>query len=177
VSEVDEIKALEAFAVMSVREAAAIGEVFITATGGIDAIRGEHFERMKDGAIVANAGHYERELNLGELRAMSAETEEIRPHVTEYRLGDGRRIHVVAGGELVNIAAGEGHPVEIMDLSFAVQALSAHYLANHYRELKPGVYTLSEAIDRKIAKLKLDSVGATLDTLTEAQRAYLESWR
>jgi adenosylhomocysteinase len=181
VSEIDEIKALEAwadgFSVLSMDDAAPLGDIFITATGGVNTIRSEHFERMKDGAIVANAGHYEHEINLTDLLALSDEVREIRPHVTEYRLRDGRRIHVVAHGELVNIAAGEGHPIELMDLSFSVQALSAHYLAGHYCEMAPGVYLLPEEIDRSIARTKLETLGATLDRLTSQQATYLENWR
>ena len=181
VSEVDEVKALEAFAdghgVMSMEQAAAVGDIFVTCTGGIDAIRGEHVERMKDGAILANAGHYEHEINLGELRRMSVDVAEVRHRVTEYRLRDGRRIHVIAGGELVNIAAGDGHPIEIMDLTFAVQALSAHYLVNHSKELDAGVHALPAEIDRRIAGIKLRTVGATLGELTPRQRHYSGSWR
>ena len=181
VTEIDEIKALEAFAdgydVLSMDDAAPMGDIFITCTGGIDSIRREHFEHMKDGAVIANAGHYEHEINLGDLRAMSDEVVNVRPHVQEYRLTDGRRIHIIGGGELVNIAVGDGHPVEIMDLSFAVQALSAHYLANHFEELSRGVHTLPEEIDRRIARIKLETLGATLDHLTEPQRRYFESWR
>ncbi len=181
VVEVDEVKALEAYAdgfrPMSMSEAAEIGDLFVTATGGIDAIRGEHFEQMKDGALVANAGHYENEINLGELKDMSAEVVEARKDVIEYRLRDGRRIHVIAGGELVNIAAGDGHPVEIMDLSFAVQALSAHYLANNYEQMESGLNKLPDGIDRGIARTKLATLGATLETMTPRQKQYLESWR
>jgi len=181
VTEVDEIKALEAFAdgyrVLSMAQAAEVGDIFITTTGGIDAIRGEHVERMKDGAIIANAGHYEHEINLHDVGEMSSDVVEARENVTEYRLRNGRRIHVLAGGELVNIAAGDGHPVEIMDLTFAVQALSAHYLANNYKGMEKGVHALPAEIDRGIARAKLDTLGIQLDHLTPRQRAYLRSWR
>ncbi|GAC1325931.1 MAG: adenosylhomocysteinase [Chloroflexota bacterium] len=181
VSEVDDVKALEAFAdghgVMAMEDAAEIGDIFITCTGGIDSIRGAHVQRMKDGAIIANAGHYDLEINLNDLRAMSAEVTDARHQITEYRLPDGRRIHVLAGGELVNIAAGDGHPIEIMDLTFAVQALSTHYLAAHASELNRGVHALPEEIDQRIARIKLESLGATVDHLTEPQRQYLSSWR
>lgn len=181
VTEIDEVKALEAFAdghrVLSMADAAPIGDIFITCTGGIDAVRGEHIERMGDGAIIANAGHYDLEINLEELRRMSREVVEARRNIAEYRLRDGRRIHVLAGGELVNIAAGDGHPIEIMDLTFAVQALSIHYLAGHAGAMSPGVHTLPEEIDRRIARIKLETTGATLDRLTPRQREYLENWR
>ena len=181
VTEVDEIKALEAFAdgyrVLSMAQAAEVGDIFITTTGGIDAIRGEHVARMKDGAIIANAGHYEHEINLHELREMSGDVAAARENVTEYRLRNGRRVYVLADGELVNIAAGDGHPVEIMDLSFAVQALSAHYLANNYKAMAKGVHALPAEIDRGIARAKLDTLGVQLDQLTPRQREYLRSWR
>lgn len=181
VTEVDEIKALEAFAdgyrVLSMAQAAEVGDIFITTTGGIDAIRGEHVARMKDGTIIANAGHYEHEINLHELREMSGDVAAARENVTEYRLRNGRRVYVLADGELVNIAAGDGHPVEIMDLSFAVQALSAHYLANNYKAMAKGVHALPAEIDRGIARAKLDTLGVQLDQLTPRQREYLRSWR
>ena len=181
VTEVDEVRALEAFAdgfrVASMEEAAALGEWFVTCTGGIDAIRREHFERMRDGALVANAGHYGHEIDLEGLAEMSEEVAEARQGVTEYRLPDGRRIHVVAGGELVNIAAGDGHSVEIMDLTFSVQALAAHYLAKNHERMRPGLNRLPEEIDRGIARAKLETLGASLDELTPHQREYLESWR
>jgi adenosylhomocysteinase len=181
VTEVDEVKALEALAdgyrVASMDDAAALGEWFVTCTGGIDAIRGEHFERMRDGALVANAGHYGHEIDLAALARLADEVVEARDDVTEYRLPDGRRIHVIANGELVNIAAGDGHPVEIMDLSFSVQALSAHYIAANGERLRPGVNRLPEEIDRGIARAKLETLGASLDVLTPRQREYLESWR
>ena len=181
VSEVDEVKALEAVAdgyrAASMSDAADVGEWFVTCTGGIDAIRREHFERMRDGALVANAGHYGHEIDLEGLVELADEVVEAREDVTEYRLRDGRRIHVVAGGELVNIAAGDGHPVEIMDLTFSVQALSAHYIAVNHERMESGVNRLPEEIDRGIARAKLETLGASLDELTPRQREYLESWR
>ena len=181
VSEVDEVKALEAVAdghrAASLDEACELGEWFVTCTGGVDAIRGVHFERMRDGAIVANAGHYGHEIDLSALRELATEVVEARDDVTEYRLRDGRRIHVVADGELVNIAAGEGHAVEIMDLSFSVQALSAHYLARNHERMRPGLHRLPEEIDRGIARAKLATLGASVDALTPHQRDYLERWR
>ncbi len=181
VCEVDEIKALEAVAdgyrVMSLERAAELGDVFITCTGGIDTLRREHFERMRNGAILANAGHYEHEINLNDLRGMADEALDVRANVVEYRLSEGRRIHVIAGGELVNIAAGDGHPIEIMDLSFAVQALSAHYLATHDGTMTPGVHNLPAEIDRRIARIKLETLGVKVDSFTTRQREYFESWR
>jgi adenosylhomocysteinase len=181
VTEVDEVKALEAVAdgyrAASIDEATEFGEWFVTCTGGIDAIRRDHFERMRDGALVANAGHYGHEIDLEGLAELAAEVVEARDDVTEYRLPDGRRIHVLAGGELVNIVAGDGHPVEIMDLTFSVQALSAHYLARNHERMRPGVNRLPEEIDRGIARAKLETLGASLDELTPRQREYLESWR
>ena len=181
VTEVDEVKALEAFAdgfrVASMEDAAPEGDFFVTCTGGIDAIRREHLERMHDGALLANAGHYGHEIDLAALAEMSDEVVEAREEVTEYRLSRDRRIHVVAGGELVNIAAGDGHPVEIMDLSFSVQALAAHYLARNAERMRPGDYPLPEEIDRGIARAKLETFGVSLDELTPRQREFLESWR
>jgi len=181
VVEVDPVKALEAiadgFRVMNMQEAAREGEFFITATGNIDAIRKEHFEVMQDGALIANAGHYEHEINLQDLSSISVSVQEARPYIKEYRLQDGRRIHVIADGELVNLAAGDGHPVEIIDLTFAVQALSAHYVAKHRDELQPGVYNLPEEIDKNIAKTKLETLGIKLEGLTHKQQQYLNSWR
>jgi adenosylhomocysteinase len=181
VTEVDEVKALEAFAdgyrVAAMDEASEMGEWFVTCTGAIEALRREHFERMRDGALVANAGHYGHEIDLEALAELADEVVEAREDVTEYRLRDGRRIHVVARGELVNIAAGDGHPVEIMDLTFAVQALSAHHIAVHHERMCPGVHRLPEEIDRRIARTKLETLGVSLDELTARQREYLESWR
>ena len=181
VSEVDEVKALEAvtdgYRVASLHEAAAAGEWFVTCTGGIDAIRREHFERMHDGALVANAGHYGHEIDLRGLGELAEDVVQARDDVTEYRLSDGRRIHVIAAGELVNIAAGDGHAVEIMDLTFSVQALAAHYIASNHERMRPGVNRLPEEIDRGIARAKLETLGASLDVLTPRQREYLESWR
>jgi adenosylhomocysteinase len=180
VTEVDPIKALEAysdgFAVANSLDAAALGEVFITTTGSVNVLRKEHFERMRNGALIANAGHYAHEIDLEALAALSVARREARPKVDEYEFADGRRIHVIAGGELVNIAAADGHPVEIMDLTFAVQALSCHYLVNHHQELAPGVHRLPEAIDRRIATAKLESMGISLDTVTAEQEAYTKQW-
>nr|PZN70020.1 MAG: adenosylhomocysteinase [Bacillota bacterium] len=180
VTEVDPVRALEAyadgFAVANSLDAAATGEVFITTTGSVHVLRREHFARMPDGALIANAGHYAHEIDLDGLAAMAVARRQVRPHVEEFELADGRRIHVIARGELVNIAALDGHPVEIMDLTFAVQALACHYLVNHHHELPPGVHRVPAAIDRKIAETKLKTLGVTLDVPTAEQEAYTRQW-
>ncbi len=180
VLEVDPLRALEAvmdgFRVMPVTEAAKIGDIFITATGNKNVIRGEHFERMKDGAIVANTGHFNVELNLPELEGMAASKRKIRDFVEEYTMKSGRRIFLLGEGRLVNLAAAEGHPASVMDMSFANQALCAEYIKNEGKDLTPKVYPVPEEIDKQVAKLKLESMGIHIDTLTEEQKKYLESW-
>ncbi len=181
VVEVDPLKALEAladgFAVMSLAEAAPLGDLFLTATGSIGVLRREHFEQMKNGALLANAGNYAHEIDVPALRQLAREEREVRQHVTEYVLRDGRRLHLLAQGALVNIAASDGHPVEIMDLSFSVQALAVHYLAQHADELKPGVVPLPEEIDFAIARTRLELLGVQLEKTTAEQEAYQQSWR
>lgn len=181
VVEVDPVKALEAvangFAVMPLAEAAPLGDLFITATGSIGVLRREHFERMKDGALLANAGNFANEIDEPALQALASEAREVRQHVTEYVLDGGRRLHLLARGALVNIAASDGHPVEIMDLSFSVQALSVHYLAGHAHELKPGVIPLPAEIDEEIARTRLELLGMRLEKVTPEQEAYRRSWR
>jgi adenosylhomocysteinase len=181
VIEVDPVKALEAvssgFAVTSLEEAAPSGDVFITGTGSIRVLRREHFERMKDGALLANAGNFANEIDEPALRALASDVREVRQHVSEYALAGGRRLHLIARGALVNIAAADGHPVEIMDLSFSVQALSVHYLAGHAHELKPGVIPLPAEIDDEIARKRLELLGMKLEKVTPEQEAYLRSWR
>jgi adenosylhomocysteinase len=180
VCEVDAVKALEAvadgYAVLPMDEAAKVGDLFITTTGSIGVIRQEHFQVMKDGALLANAGHYAHEIDVNALRSMAVTELEARKNITEYQLPDGRRIHLLAQGELVNIAAGDGHPVEIMDLTFAVQALSAHYLANHYQKLPKGVHPLPDHIDYEIARAGLESYGVRIDTPTPEQIEYLKKF-
>ncbi|MGC9398838.1 MAG: adenosylhomocysteinase [Anaerolineae bacterium] len=181
VTEVDPLKALEAvmdgFRVMPMIEAAPIGDIFVTSTGDINVIDRRHFEVMKNGAIVANSGHFNVELNIPALAAMAeGAPRRVRPFVDEYTLPDGRRIHVLAEGRLVNLAAAEGHPSAVMDMSFANQALSAEYLLAHADELKKTVYAVPEEIDRNIAKLKLAAMGVEIDVLTEEQKKYLASW-
>lgn len=181
VVEVDPVKALEAladgFAVMSLAEAAPLGDLFLTATGSIGVLRREHFQRMKDGALLANAGNYAHEIDVPALRQLAREQHEVRRHVTEYVLRDGRRLHLLAQGALVNIVASDGHPIEIMDLSFSVQALAVHYLAQHADELKPGVVALPDEIDVAIARTRLELLGVQLEKTTAEQQAYQQSWR
>jgi adenosylhomocysteinase len=178
VCEVDPMRALEArmegYEVMPAREAAARGDVFVTVTGSRDVLRAEHFARMKDGAVLANAGHFDVEIALGELREAAADVREVLPLVETHTLADGRRLHLLASGRVVNLAAGEGHPAEIMDLSFANQALAVEYLAAG--DLPAGVHPVPLDIDREIARLKLAALGVVIDELTPQQREYLSSW-
>ena len=181
VTEVDELRALEAvmdgFRVMPLAKAAREGDLFLTVTGNKHVIGARHFKAMKDGAILANAGHFNVEIDLPALRGLCrADPREVRPMVEQYTLADGRRIHVLAGGRLVNLAAGEGHPPAIMDMSFANQALGAEYMLKSHGRLAPGVHTIPEAIDREIARLKLATLGVQIDRLTTEQRRYLSSW-
>ena len=182
VTEIDAIKALEAvmegYRVMPMIEAARIGDVFITVTGDKDVIRREHFEVIKDGAIVANTGHFDVEINKGDLRALTTETKEVRDHVVEHTLEDGRKVYLLADGRLVNLAAAEGHPAAVMDMSFADQALTVEWLWTKVRDqLKPGVYDVPEDIDREVARLKLQTMGISIDELTAEQAKYLSSWQ
>ncbi len=182
VTEVDPLKALEAvmdgYRVMPMIEAAPIGDIFITSTGDINVVDRHHFEVMKDGAIVANAGHFNVELNIPALAEMAiAPPRRVRPFVDEYTLPDGRRIHILAEGRLVNLSAAEGHPSAVMDMSFANQALSAEYLLHHAEELERTVYAVPETIDLAIAEIKLAAMGVKIDELTEEQKRYLASWQ
>lgn len=180
VTEVDSLKALEAvmdgFRVMPIEEAAKIGDFFCTVTGDMHVIRKEHFKLMKDGAIVANSGHFDIEIDVEGLRELSVSQRDIRPFVREYKLEDGRRIYLLAEGRLVNLSAAEGHPSSVMDMSFANQALSAKYLVDNAGKLKIKVHKIPDEIDYKIAVLKLESMGVRHDELTEEQKKYLESW-
>ena len=181
VCEVDPLKALEAlmdgFQVKTLSEAAAEGDVFITVTGNKKVIRAEHFRKMKDGAIIANAGHFNVEIDLPALKSMARSRRPARPFVEEYRLAGGKRLFVLAEGRLINLAAAEGHPAMVMDMSFANQALSVLYLKQHGRELEKKVYPVPGEIDREIARLKLDSMGIRIDRLTSEQKKYLKGWR
>jgi adenosylhomocysteinase len=180
VTEIDPLVALEAvmdgFRVMPMKEAAGIGDIFVTLTGDINVIDKHHFEAMKDGAIVANSGHFNVEINIPALEEMAEEKRLVRPYVDQYRLPDGREIHILGEGRLINLAAAEGHPASVMDMSFANQALSAEYMVKNAKELKNMVYSVPEDIDREIARLKLENMGIKIDTLTEAQVKYLNSW-
>ncbi|MDD2679830.1 MAG: adenosylhomocysteinase [Candidatus Omnitrophica bacterium] len=180
VVEVDPLRALEAtmdgFRVMPIKEAAKIGDVFVTVTGDINVIRKEHFAAMKDGAIVCNSGHFNVELDIPGLAKLSVKRKFIRDFVEEYILKDGRRIYLLGEGRLINLAAAEGHPASVMDMSFANQAFSAEYLAKNYKKLKKQVYKVPENIDQNIAALKLKSLGIKIDTLTAEQKKYLASW-
>jgi len=181
VTEVNPIRALEAvydgFEVMSMDKAAEIGDVFITATGDINVIRKEHMVKMKDGAILANAGHFNVEINLRDLEDISERKRQIREHVTEYTLTNGKRIYLLAEGRLINLVAAEGHPSEVMDMSFSNQAMAVKYLTEHREELKPKVYRLPIEVDESIARMKLDALGISIDRLTEEQQKYLSEWR
>jgi len=178
VTEVDPIKALEAvhegFWVMPMEEAAALGDFFITTTGTKKIITTPHFAAMKDGAVLANAGHFYEEIDIEALGAAAEERRELRRDITGYRQADGRWINVISDGKIVNISAADGHPAEIMDMSFAVQALSARYVAEHRYELEPRVLRVPEAIDHEVARLKLQGMNISIDALTDEQRKYLE---
>lgn len=180
VCEVDPLKALEAimdgFEVMPAAEAAKRCDVWITVTGDLNVIDGPMFENMKDGAIICNSGHFNSEINIPWLEDHAVSHHTLRPLVEEYTLEDGRNIVLLADGRLVNLSCAEGHPASVMDMSFANQALSAEYMINHATELEPGVYDVPKAIDNDIARLKLATLGVTIDTLTPEQVAYLNSW-
>jgi adenosylhomocysteinase len=180
VTEVDPMRALEAvmegFEAMPIREAARIGEVFVTVTGDTTVLGREHFELMKDGAVVANSGHFDVEIDKVALADMATNVRRIREFVDEYRMADGRRINLLGEGRLINLAAAEGHPAAVMDMSFANQALSVEWIVRTASELTPGVYGVPTDIDREVARLKLEAMGVRIDQLTEEQIAYLSSW-
>lgn len=178
VTEVDPLRAIEArmdgYRVMSTAQAAAEGDFFITATGCRDVLRSEHFLVMKDQAVLANAGHFNVEISIPALASLSVTRRTVRRNIEEFTLADGRRIYLLAEGRLVNLAAGDGHPAEIMDMSFALQALAAGYISENHRGLEKRVYRLPAEFDRRVAELKLDALGITIDRLSEAQHAYLD---
>jgi adenosylhomocysteinase len=180
VCEVDPLRALEArmdgFEVMPALEAAERGDVFVTVTGGRDVLGAEHFARMKDGAVLANAGHFDVEIDVVALREAASEVREVRPRVDQYVV-DGRRLNLLAAGRVVNLAAAEGHPAAVMDISFALQALAAEELVRSAGELSPGVHPVPEGIDREVAALKLASLGVRIDELSSEQARYLRGWR
>ncbi|WP_297445771.1 adenosylhomocysteinase, partial [Desulfurobacterium sp.] len=180
VTEVDPIKAIEArmdgFRVMPMAEAAKLGDIFCTVTGNIHVIREEHFNVMKDGAIVSNSGHFNVEIDVAALEKIAVKKRRIRDFVDEYTMSDGRRIYLLGEGRLINLAAAEGHPASVMDMSFANQALSAEYIVKEGKNLKPDVYVVPGHIDNKVAELKLKAMGIEIDKLTPEQIEYLNSW-
>jgi adenosylhomocysteinase len=180
VTEVDPLPALEAvmdgFRVMPMAEAARIGDIFVTLTGDINVIDRHHMESMKDGAIVANSGHFNDEINLVALTSMAEARRQVRPFVEEFKLADGRKLFVLGEGRLINLAAAEGHPASVMDMSFANQALSLEHLVNNEGKMAIGVYAVPREIDAEIARLKLHAMGHSIDTLTDEQQKYLSSW-
>ncbi len=181
VCEIDEIKALEAamdgFQVMPMKEAAKIGDIFVTVTGNKHVIDGDAIKRMKDGAVLANSGHFDNEINVKWLEENAVSKEEIRENVTQYTLQDGRKIYLLAEGRLVNLAAAEGHPPDVMDMSFANQALAVKWLVKNKGKLKNKVYGVPEEIDREVAKRKLKTMGIKIDKLTREQIKYMKSWK
>jgi len=180
VTEVDPVRAIEArlegFQVRPMLDAARIADLIVTTTGNRDIVRAEHFRVMKDGCLLANAGHFDVEINIPDLAGLAVARRTARPGVEEFRLPDGRRIHLLAEGRLVNLATGQGHPVEIMDLSFALQALSAEFVAKHGRDLAPKVYPVPPELDLAVARAALRPLGAAIDEPTDAQRKYALSW-
>jgi len=181
VTEIDPTKGIEAvmdgFRVMPMADAAKEGDVFITVTGNKSVIRAEHFDAMKNGAVVCNSGHFNVEIDIPALEKLSSGKREVRPLVDEYVLKGGRKVYLLGEGRLVNLATAEGHPAAVMDMSFANQALSAEYLVKNHKTLKPQVYVVPEHLDREIARLKLESMGHKLDKLTPEQEHYLASWQ
>ena len=181
VAEVDPLRALEAvmegYRVMPMEEAAAMGNIFVTTTGDRDVIRPEHFGLMIDGAILANAGHFDVEIDITALREVSVSSRQVRPYIEQYVMADGRRLNLLADGRLVNLSSAEGHPASVMDLSFSNQALSVEYIAQHHKDLENRVYAVPDDIDREIARLKLDVMGVHIDALTNEQARYLSSWQ
>ncbi|MBW4657296.1 MAG: adenosylhomocysteinase [Drouetiella hepatica Uher 2000/2452] len=180
VTEIDPVKAIEAamdgYRVLPMAEAAAVGDVFITVTGNKHIIRQEHFESMKDGAIVCNSGHFDIEIDLKALKELSSEVKIVRNFTEEYRLQSGKSIIVIGEGRLVNLAAAEGHPSAVMDMSFANQAMACEYLVKNKGKLEPGLYSIPVEVDQEIARLKLQAMGITIDTLTSSQIDYMNSW-
>ncbi|HVZ80368.1 MAG TPA: adenosylhomocysteinase [bacterium] len=180
ITEVDPMKALEAvmegYEVMPIAKAATLGDVFVTLTGDIHVIRPEHFSKMKDGAIVANSGHFNVELDLEGLKKLSKKVRTVRDFVQEYTLKNGKKVFVLGEGRLINLAAAEGHPASVMDMSFANQALAAEYVTKNHKQLRRKVYSVPENIDNEIARLKLKAIGVSIDQLTKEQEHYLSSW-
>jgi adenosylhomocysteinase len=180
ITEVDPIAALEAamdgYQVMPLIEAAKIGDIFITATGDVNVIDNAHFLEMKDGAILANSGHFNAEIKIPALEKLAKSKRQMRPFVDEYALADGRRLYLLGEGRLINLAAAEGHPASVMDMSFANQALCLEHLVKNKGKLQPKVYPVPEEIDNEIGRLKLKAMNIAIDALTKEQKKYLESW-
>jgi adenosylhomocysteinase len=180
VTEIDPTKAIEAvmdgYRVMSMAEASKIGDFFVTVTGNKNVIGRDHFDLMKNGAVVANSGHFNVEIDIPALEKMSSSKRQTRDFVDEYALKDGRKIYLLGEGRLINLAAAEGHPASVMDMSFANQALAAEYLAKNHKSLEKKVYPVPEELDKKVARLKLESMGVKIDKLTPEQEEYLASW-
>jgi adenosylhomocysteinase len=180
VTEIDPTKAIEAvmdgYRVMTMQEAAALGDVFITVTGNKSVIAREHFEKMKNGAILCNSGHFNVEIDLESLAKISSSRRETREFVEEFAMRDGRRIYVLGEGRLINLAAAEGHPASVMDMSFANQALCAEYMLKNHATLEKRVYAVPEDLDKQVAKMKLEAMGVRIDRLTPEQEAYLAGW-
>ena len=180
VCEVEPINALQAtmdgFSVMRLIDAAKVGDIFVTVTGDKHVLRKEHFQKMKDGAILANSGHFDSEIKIPDLEKLAKSKREIKPFVQEYTLKNGNKLYLLAEGRLVNLAAAEGHPSSVMDMSFANHALCARWLVKNYKNFKPEVYEVPVEIDEKIARLKLQSLGIQIDSLTKEQKKYLTSW-
>lgn len=181
VTEIDAIRAVEAymdgFTVLPMSEAAKIGDIFVTVTGNKDIIRGEHYDVMKNGAILSNAGHFDVEVNKPDLASRSTSVRTVRRNIEEYRLEDGRNIYLLAEGRLVNLAAGDGHPAEIMDMTFALQAMSLKYVNERYNELGKHVINVPFELDEQVARIKLESIGVSIDALSDDQKQYLDSWQ
>jgi len=180
VTEIDPTKAIEAvmdgFRVMSMGEAARIGDIFVTVTGNKNVIAREHFENMKNGVVIANSGHFNVEIDIPTLEKMASSKRQTREFVDEYAMKDGRKLYLLGEGRLINLAAAEGHPASVMDMSFANQALSCEYLVKNHKSLEHKVYAVPEELDKKIARLKLESMGIKIDRLTPEQEEYLASW-
>jgi adenosylhomocysteinase len=180
VTEINPTRAIEAvmdgFRVMPMAEAAKIGDIFVTVTGNKSVLASEHFEHMKDGAVLCNSGHFNVEIDIPALEKLSSSKKQARPMVDEYAMKDGRKLYLLGDGRLINLAAAEGHPAAVMDMSFANQALSVDHLIKHASDLEKKVYPVPEVLDRQIAKLKLESMGFLLDKLTAEQEHYLASW-
>ena len=180
VTEVNAVRALEAamdgHQVMTMAEAARVGDIFVTVTGGMKAIGQDHIAAMKDGAVLANSGHFDVEIDLGAMEEMADGKQTVRPFVEEYLMGNGRRLYLLGEGRLINLAAAEGHPSAVMDMSFANQAMSVEYLAQTAHKLAPEVHSVPRDIDQEIGRLKLESMGIHIDSLNEEQERYLASW-